>query len=162
METGVLIEYLEAMPRAGILLLALASGCANRNADPVPALAAHHQRFTGQMTGARFVGRFTTRGQEDAPAVKDEYEIKSVKKLEKGDAWLFEARIKYGRTDVTVPVPIDVIWAGDTPVITLKETTLPGLGTFSARIVIHGSSYAGTWSHGEVGGHMFGTIEKAP
>jgi hypothetical protein len=34
------------------------------------------------------------------------------------------------------------------------------LGTFDARVVIHDQKYAGTWKHGEVGGHLFGTIEK--
>ena len=44
--------------------------------------------------------------------------------------------------------------------ITLTDFTVPGLGTFSARVVIYRNKYAGTWSHGEVGGHLFGTIEK--
>jgi hypothetical protein len=26
--------------------------------------------------------------------------------------------------------------------------------------VIYNKKYAGTWTHGEVGGHLFGTLEK--
>ncbi len=35
------------------------------------------------------------------------------------------------------------------------------MGTFSARVVIYNKKYAGTWTHGKVGGHLFGVIEKA-
>jgi hypothetical protein len=34
------------------------------------------------------------------------------------------------------------------------------LGTFSAHVVIDGNKYAGTWSHGNVGGHLYGKITK--
>jgi hypothetical protein len=80
--------------------------------------------------------------------------------MPKGDYWLFNTRIKYGKNDVQVPLPLEVKWAGTTPMITLTDFTVPGLGTFSARVVIYRNKYAGTWSHGEVGGHLFGTIEK--
>jgi hypothetical protein len=43
-------------------------------------------------------------------------------------------------------------------VITLDSVTIPGLGTFSSRVVIDGPLYAGTWQHDAVGGHMFGKI----
>ena len=46
--------------------------------------------------------------------------------------------------------------------VTLTKATLPGLGEgFSARVLFYEGRYAGTWQHGPVGGHMFGTIEKA-
>ncbi|HBB75280.1 MAG TPA: hypothetical protein DC048_12635, partial [Planctomycetaceae bacterium] len=77
-----------------------------------------------------------------------------------GDLWALTARIRYGETDVTIPVPIAVKWAGDTPVLTLDRITLPGLGTFSSRVVLDGERYAGTWQHDDVGGHMFGRIER--
>jgi ferredoxin len=77
-----------------------------------------------------------------------------------GDLWALTARIRYGETDVTIPVPIAVKWAGDTPVLTLDRITLPGLGTFSSRVVLDGDRYAGTWQHDDVGGHMFGRIER--
>ena len=49
---------------------------------------------------------------------------------------------------------------GDTPMITLTDLAVPTLGTFTARVFFYGDRYAGTWQHGNVGGHMFGRIEK--
>lgn len=118
------------------------------------------KQFTEQLNSAKLVGHFTMFGKEEDALKKEEYTISSVTKLEEGDYWLFKTRIKYGDKDVTVPLPLEVKWAGDTPVITLSETTIPGMGTFSARVVIYADTYAGWWKHGEVGGHLFGRIEK--
>ena len=74
---------------------------------------------------------------------------------------MLKVRIKYGGKDVTVPLPpMDIKWAGSTPVITVDQMTIPGMGTFDARVLIRKGKYSGTWSHNDVGGHMFGTIEK--
>ena len=82
-------------------------------------------------------------------------------KAEKGDYWNIFARMKYGKVDVTLPFPVEVKWAGNTPVITVDELKLIGLGAaFDARIVISDGKYACTWRHGKVGGLMFGRIEK--
>jgi hypothetical protein len=81
-----------------------------------------------------------------------------VKKGDEGDLWVITARIKYGNVDLSVPVPVEVKWAGKTPVITLDNITIPGLGTFSSRVVLDQGKYAGTWTHDKVGGHMFGKI----
>lgn len=117
--------------------------------------------FEKLLSQAKLVGRFTVSGQSSGGAgKKEEYTISSVKKMPQGDFWLFNARLKYGDTDMTLPLPLEVKWAGETPVITLTETTIPGLGTFSARVVIHGGQYAGIWKHGEHGGQMFGEIQK--
>ena len=118
------------------------------------------RRFEETLSDVKFVGRFTILGKDDGPLSKEEYTINSVKKLPTGDQWLFNTRIKYGQNDLQVPLPLEVKWAGTTPVITLTDFTVPGLGTFSARVVIYHNKYAGTWSHGKVGGHLFGTIEK--
>ena len=63
--------------------------------------------------------------------------------------------------DLTVPVPVQVKWAGKTPVITVDKVSIPGLGTFSARVLLDNDRYAGTWSHDEKGGHLFGEILPA-
>ena len=76
--------------------------------------------------------------------------------------WVFEARIRYGRLDVTVPITLRIEWAGDTPVIQVTDMAIPGLGdAFTARILVYRGEYAGTWAHGKVGGQMFGVIEPA-
>ena len=57
-------------------------------------------------------------------------------------------------------MPLTVLWAGKTPVITLDDLKLPGLGTFSARVLFHKNHYVGSWQHGEVSGHMFGHLDS--
>ena len=66
----------------------------------------------------------------------------------------------YRDIDVTLPVPVVIRWAGTTPVITLEKVTLPGMGTFSSRVLVHNNRYTGTWQHDDVGGHLFGTLSK--
>ena len=117
------------------------------------------QAFSKTMTDVVLVGHFTMDNSPE-PLKEERYEIDRVVKASQGDYWRFQARIKYGKYDVTLPLPLEVKWADKTPVITLDNVTIPGLGTFSARVIIDGTRYAGTWTHGEVGGHMFGKIEK--
>lgn len=117
---------------------------------------ARMQEFRESLTGATLAGYFT-RG--DGTLSEERYTIQSVTRLS-GNTWLFQSRIQYGERDVTVPVPLQVQWAGDTPVITLTDLTIPGMGTFTARVLIYRERYAGTWWAGERGGQMFGRIEK--
>lgn len=117
------------------------------------------EKFSETLSGATLVGKFTIVGR-DLPPKEERYEIKRVHKLDEGDVWLFNARVKYGDKDAVIPMPLEVKWAGKTPVITLEDVGIPGLGTFSAHVVIDGDKYAGTWKHGEVSGHLFGRIEK--
>jgi len=130
--------------------------------------AARFAAFTKAMTNVKLVGKFTIAGDDDKDPIRDEYTISSVAKVGEADLWIVSARIRYGSVDLTVPVPVEVKWAGKTPVITLDNVTIPGLGTFSSRVVIDGPLYAGTWQHDAVGGHMFGKIvpvevpEKVP
>lgn len=118
------------------------------------------KKFSESMANTVLIGRFTIEGQEDKPASEERYEIESVTKL-RGDFWTFLARIKYGKNDVKVPVTVRVLWAGDTPMVSLTDLTIPGMGTFTSRVLFYEDRYAGTWQHGKVGGHMFGRIEKA-
>jgi hypothetical protein len=111
------------------------------------------------LTGAKLVGQFTVTGKGEKPLSKDEYKIITAQKVEEGDMWLIVAQ--YGRTDSRYPIPLEIKWAGDTPVITLTKLAIPGLGTFSSRVVLYEGRYAGTWQHDNVGGHLFGTIETA-
>ena len=59
-----------------------------------------------------------------------------------------------------IPIVVPMRWIGDTPVIMMTDTSLPGLGTFTVRVFFYGDRYAGTWQHGKVGGHMSGRIER--
>lgn len=151
--------------------------------DAADETARRQQHFRDLVTDVTLVGRFTidrppvpsappapdgeapprekaTAGDAaDLVLREEEYVITGAVPLG-GDLWALTAQIRYGETDVTIPVPIAVKWAGDTPVLTLDRITLPGLGTFSSRVVLDGDRYAGTWQHDDVGGHMFGRIER--
>ena len=115
------------------------------------------RQFAQRMREVSLVGRFTIAGREDEPARPDRYDIASVEKLG-DDRWRFNVRIRYGERDVTLPVVVTMQWTGDTPMVLLTNTAIPTLGTFTARVFFYEDRYAGTWQHGEVGGHMFGNI----
>jgi len=121
---------------------------------------ARYEQFANTLTGATLTGNFTVLGTNNTDLKPESYFIKRVTKQPVGDLWLFQTRIKYGGKDITLPLPLNVKWAGDTPVITLTNLKVPGLGTFSSRVVIYNGKYAGTWTHGKFGGHLFGQIEK--
>ncbi len=111
------------------------------------------------LTGVTLVGHSTTTGDEEIKLEPERYELKSVKHVG-DDQWLFEARIRYGEHDVTLPLTLPIRWAGDTPVITVDKMGFPGLGTYTARVMIYADHYAGFWSGGDHGGHLFGVIER--
>ncbi|HEX3872341.1 MAG TPA: hypothetical protein VHV77_17975 [Pirellulales bacterium] len=126
---------------------------------PVPDRATLEKQFEENMSGATLVGVFTVAGREEAKNPKEErYTISKVTKV-RDDYWTFHARIQYGNHDTTLPLTLAVKWAGDTPVITLDDVMVPGFGTFTCRVMIFDDQYAGTWSGGDHGGHMFGRIE---
>ena len=124
------------------------------------ALSLNEQRFQEMLSDVTLTGHFTITGGEDSSNLREEkYTITKITKLS-DDYWLFFARIQYGGRDVTVPLKLEVKWADDTPIITLTDLELPNLGTFTARVIIYRGQYAGTWSSGKHGGHMFGIITK--
>jgi hypothetical protein len=116
-------------------------------------------KFKATLTRATMSGRWC--GVKDGkltPEKEDKYTIVSVNKLG-GEAWIVNARIQYGEKDFTVPVPVQVKWAGDTPVITVDGMTMPGGKTaYSARVLVYDNTYAGTWSGGDHVGLMNGVI----
>ena len=111
------------------------------------------------LSGATLVGNFTVTGQEKTELSAERYELKAVQHVE-GELWMFQARIRYDEHDVTVPLTLPVRWAGDTPVICVDNIGVPGLGVYTARVIIYANHYAGFWSGGDHGGHLFGIIEK--
>lgn len=125
-------------------------------------LLPQEQEFVEQMTGAVLTGKFTIADQEvDTGPKPDKYTITKVEKKE-GNTWLFIARVEYDRGTYPVALKIPVEWAGKTPVISVTDMEIPlvAKGVFNARVLIDGDQYAGTWSHDDVGGHMFGKIVK--
>ncbi|HET6323825.1 MAG TPA: hypothetical protein VFG04_03925 [Planctomycetaceae bacterium] len=147
------------------LVLAVLSGSAWAGDKLTPAKgdrAGLEKSFAESLTGATLVGHFSVLGRASTGKDHtDRYEIDKAEKIE-GNRWLITSRIKYGKHDVKVPIPLEVYWAGDTPVITVSNVTVPGMGTFVARVLVYGDRYAGTWQHDKVGGHMWGMIERTP
>lgn len=114
--------------------------------------------FKATLTKATFTGRWCSiKDGKLGPEQDEKYSINGVTKLG-GDVWLVTARIQYGKTDLVAPIPVQVKWAGDTPVIIVDKFGLPGSGTYSARVLIYDKTYAGTWSGGDHGGLLNGLI----
>ena len=117
------------------------------------------RQFAERMRGVSLVGSFTVDGREGRTPRSDRYDIQSVEKV--GDnLWKFNAGMSCCGVNGVIPIVVPMRWVGDTPVIMMTDTSLPGLGTFTVRVFFYGDRYGGTWQHGAVGGHMSGRIEK--
>jgi hypothetical protein len=149
------------MKRALLLIVLLTAalllyGIARRSAPPSE--IERNRAFTESMSGVTLVGN-STRLNRDGVSGPEHYYIDGVNHIA-GDAWLFRTRLSYHGKDIPVPIPISVKWAGDTPVITLTDLSIPGFGTYSARVVLYRGQYAGTWSGQKGGGQLFGKIVR--
>ena len=130
-----------------------------RENKPIPDRETLIKQFEESMSGSTLVGYFTINGQEATKGLKEEkYHLTSVKKLKHGDYWQFE--YEHGETGKTTKLPVEIKWAGDTPVITLTDVLVPGAGTFTARVLFYRNEYAGTWSASDHGGRIFGKVVK--
>lgn len=115
-------------------------------------------KFISTLTEATLAGRWSgIKNGALTPERDEKYSIVSVTKLD-GDNWLINARMKYGDREIVAPIPAQVKWAGDTPVICVTDLTIPGGGTYTARVLIYEQTYAGTWSGKDRGGLLSGII----
>lgn len=153
-----------ARERAPIQDATLPGSDSDSDSDSAPTKAADPDRaqleeaFAKTMNGAVFQGRWClVEDGELGPERDEKYTVQRVQKIG-GDQWLVFARIQYGRRDLVIPVPVHVKWAGDTPVISVTDLGMPGLGTYTARVVVHGDMYGGTWSAPDHGGLLHGQI----
>jgi hypothetical protein len=138
------------MKVALILPFLVAVGCSKRTAlDP-------DEQFKQMMSGGVLVGRSTLDGK-DGLSGEERYSIDRVSKIG-GDLWMFEARMKLEGHEIPLPIPVTIKWAGDTPVIEVTDMGIPGMGTYTARVVLYRDRYAGTWSGKDHGGQLFGAI----
>ncbi|RIK85522.1 MAG: hypothetical protein DCC67_03765 [Planctomycetota bacterium] len=111
------------------------------------------------LSHAVLTGRFTVTGGDSEKLTAERYELGDVKHLGDGQ-WLIQARIRYAEHDVSLPLTLPVRWAGDTPIICVDEIAFPGLGTYTARVMIYRDHYAGFWTGKDHGGHLFGVIQR--
>ena len=115
-------------------------------------------QFKETLTMATLAGRWCAiQDGRLGPEKQEKYTVNSVTKVG-GDLWLINSRIQYGKMDFVAPIPVQVKWAGDTPVIILDKVGIPGSGEYSARVLIFEKTYAGTWSGGDHGGLLNGII----
>jgi hypothetical protein len=119
-------------------------------------------RFKTTLTKATLNGRWCSIEEGKlGPEKRDRYTINSVTKIGK-DVWTINARLQYGGTDVVVPIPVQVKWAGDTAVIVVEKFAMPNSSNaYSARVLFHGNTYAGSWSGEDYGGMLYGVITNA-
>ena len=136
--------------------LALAQESAAPSA-PAVTMTAVEKQFAESMNNVKMIGFFTMGDSKELH--DDAYVIEKIAKVADGQ-WNFSARIQYGGRDVKVTLKIPVQFAGDTPVINFIRQTVPGMGTYDARVLFYKGGYAGTWGAGDHGGTMFGKIVK--
>lgn len=124
-----------------------------------PSQADLEKKFSQTMSNAVMAGSFNMNGSDKPPA-HDKYTLGSVTKKD-GDTWIIVATIQYGAHNVSLPLEIPVKWAGDTPVISVTNIGFPGLGSYTARVLVYGDQYVGIWGtpDGSHGGQMWGKIE---
>lgn len=122
-----------------------------------PAQEVLDRQFQDMMRGATLSGS-STRLNSDKVYTGEKYIIESATRLTV-DTWLLKSRMQEGGHDIPLPIPVTIRWAGDTPVIEITDLSLPGMGTYTARVVLCRGQYAGTWSgQNGVGGQLFGKI----
>jgi hypothetical protein len=119
--------------------------------------AALEKKFQQAMNNVTLVGHFTDSKLTSDKLTEEKYVIEKVEK-DQGDDWYFTVRIQYRSHNVPVRLKIPVKWAGDTPILSVTDLSIPLLGTFHARVVVYDGQYAGTWSGAGHGGHLFGKI----
>ncbi len=156
-----------------IILLTLTFGCTAQSLSAAPKDDAKNaqleKKFETLLSNAVLEGLWQMTGEGGlkskkplTPPKPERYTIVSASKIGEHD-WLIQARIEIADDkDVTIPVPVRVFWAGDTPVITLDEISIPILGTYSARVMMHNNFYSGIWwSYAKnYGGIMSGKVLK--
>lgn len=135
---------------------------------PKPTRAELEKQFEDSLTGATLEGIWQMTGKGglrgNAPLTepkKERYRITTVTKTGT-EHWIVSASIQFAENDVTIPVLVRVLWAGDTPMITIDDLAIPMIGTYSARVMFHNGFYTGIWysNNRNYGGVMSGRIVK--
>jgi hypothetical protein len=143
-----------------LMAAALVGFCSAIAQDEKPAIPMTdaEQKFKTLLTDCVMDGRwYSVKDGEMGEQKQDKYQIVSLAKV-KGDSWVITTKMKYGGREMSLPLPIEVKWAGDTPVIVVNNLQIPGGGTYSARVVFYQNTYAGSWTGGDHGGLLSGVI----
>jgi hypothetical protein len=157
------MKKLSILASAVALALALCAPASRAEDAPNPSTsdkATLEKQLAEKLTHCRLIGFYETIGQEGAPK-QDEYTLGEVEKKE-GDKWVFNASLQFGSKVINLPLEVPILWAGDTPVVSVTDFSVPGMGTYTARVMFYGEHYAGTWSSAKHGGYLWGRIQKLP
>ena len=87
------------------------------------ALNGLEKEFKEALTGATLEGQSSRDGKEGVSP--DKYNIEKIEKTSEGN-WTFFVKVSFRGQEMTVPMPLEVKWAGDTPVITVNDKGYPG------------------------------------
>jgi hypothetical protein len=121
-------------------------------------LSEAERAFTERMHDVVLVGTFTVSGR-DRPPRTERYEIASVEKVG-DDLWRFNAKMDCCGLNGGIPIVVPLRFVGDTPMIMMTDTSLPGIGSYTVRLFFYRDRYSGTWQGDKAGGLMSGRIEK--
>jgi hypothetical protein len=137
-----------------------------KDSESPPSRKALEESFRRMLTGSVLVGSWQMTGPDGlegrAPLTEARSERYTIDKVSRAsdDYWIITARVQYADKDVRIPITVRVVWAEDAPIITLDRMALPGLGTYSARVMIYRNFYAGTWFGANYGGILSGQIVR--
>jgi hypothetical protein len=123
--------------------------------------AEREKQFTALLNNVTLTGRWClVREGELTPDSYETYTIVGVQKVE-GDKWIVNAQLRYQGQKIVAPIPVQVQWAGGAALMIVDQLTIPGDGTYSARVLFHDKTYSGTWSGGDKTGLLHGLIKPA-
>ncbi|MGA2576166.1 MAG: hypothetical protein ABSH24_09095 [Bryobacteraceae bacterium] len=137
-----------------VVSISLLSGCSKKSGTSNQENL--DRQFQAMMAGATLAGHSTLLNR-DGVSGEERYAIDAISRIG-SETWLIKTRMKLGAREIPFPIPVVIRWAGDTPVITLTDVYIPGVGTYTARVVLYRDQYAGTWSGKSYGGQLFGKI----
>ena len=129
-------------------------------AKPVKPLPADpEERFKFLFTNATLSGRWAPLkdGVLGEQRDGDRYQIVGVVKGD-GDKWTVQAKMKYRGQEMVMPIPVRMQFSGDTAILLVDNLSIPGGGTYTARLLIYERTYSGTWTSPRGGGMLYGTI----
>jgi hypothetical protein len=121
------------------------------------------EKFKLLFTKAYLSGRWAPLkdGELGEERTGDRYQIVSVTKGT-ADNWIIKAKLKYHGQEIEMPVPVRMKFDGDTTILMVDDLMIPDGGTFTARLLIYGRTYSGTWKDQRGGGMLYGTISHEP
>jgi len=126
-----------------------------------PSQEALEAKFKAMLTKATLSGRWSPvdNAQLGPEKKEDRYEIISAGKV-KDDQWIINAKMRYGKSEMVLPVPVRVRWAGETAVIIVDGLNLGPDHNYSARVLFFDGMYSGSWNSSTgYGGVLYGTVE---